>query len=75
MKDAITESQLTKPRWIDRSVMIADPLTKFGNSEFPAKLISTMTTGELDLTPSVSSEMRKLQQQRVRMNKIRDTDL
>ena len=40
------------PRWIDTSVMLADPLTKAMNTE---KLIQTMMTGEFDLKATLES--------------------
>ena len=44
------------PRWIDTSVMLADPLTKAMNTE---KLIQTMMTGEFDLKATPESLMIK----------------
>lgn len=40
------------PRWIDTSTMISDPLTKV---MLPTRLLSTMTTGILDLRPTAES--------------------
>jgi hypothetical protein len=44
------------PRWIDTSVMLADPLTKVMSSE---RMVDTMMTGRLDLTPTPESLMIK----------------
>ena len=70
LKDAITEAQHDKPRWVDTSAMIAGPLTKFGNEQFAARLVSTMETGWLDLDASASSQLRKMRQQKLRMARI-----
>ena len=40
------------PRWIDTSVMLADPLTK---SMKPDRLVDTMTTGKFDIRPTAES--------------------
>ena len=53
-----------KIRWIDTSTMICDPLTKAGPKGFADRLIACMTTGVLDLEPTVESQMKKLQQQK-----------
>ena len=44
------------PRWIDTSVMLADPLTKTMDSE---RLDQAMTTGYMDLRPTKESIMIK----------------
>jgi hypothetical protein len=44
------------PRWIDTSVMLADPLTKAMNSE---RLDHTMMTGRYDMRPTAESLMIK----------------
>jgi hypothetical protein len=44
------------PRWIDTSVMLADPLTKAMSCD---RLSSTMMTGRLDLRPTAESLMIK----------------
>ena len=44
------------PRWIDTSVMLADPLTKTMDSE---RLDETMLTGYMDLRPTKESMMIK----------------
>ena len=74
LKDTITEAQHDKPRWVDTSAMIADPLTKFGNEQFAARLVSTMETGWLDLGASASSQLRKMRQQKLRMARIVNDD-
>jgi len=68
-KDFIEEKQTDRPRWIDTSVMICDPLTKGGNAEFRSRLVNTMMTGVLDLEPTVASTMRKLRQGAARRDK------
>ena len=49
--------------------MICDPLTKFGNEAFASRLVQCMETGRLDLTATVSSELKKMKQQKARMEK------
>jgi hypothetical protein len=44
------------PRWIDTSVMLADPLTK---AMAPDRLVATMTTGVFDMRPTAESLMIK----------------
>ena len=44
------------PRWIDTSVMLADPLTKAMNCE---RLVATMETGSFDIRPTAESLMIK----------------
>ena len=44
------------PRWIDTSVMLADPLTK---SMAPDALARTMMTGRLDMRPTAEPLMIK----------------
>ena len=46
------------PRWIDTSVMLADPLTKAMNAE---RLVATMETGNFDIPPTAESLMIKEQ--------------
>ena len=72
-KDMITDEQHDKPRWIDTSTMICDPLTKTGPKNFAARLRKTMATGWLDLTPTNESLIRKMQQQRLRLQKVTTT--
>ena len=75
LKDEITEEQKDKPRWIDTSTMLCDPLTKTGPANFCARLRAAMTSGVLSLVPTVGSQMRKLQQQKARLGKILNKDL
>ena len=70
LKDEITEKQKDKPRWIDTSTMLCDPLTKSGPASFCNRLRAAMTSGVLDLKPTVGSQMKKLQQQKARLGKI-----
>ena len=70
LKDAIEEDQYNKPRWIDTSPMICDPLTKHGNNSLASRLVKTLQTGWLDLTASASSELKKMRQQKARLDKI-----
>ena len=44
------------PRWIDTSVMLADPLTKAMTDE---RMVNTMMTGRFDLRPTAESLMIK----------------
>ena len=74
LKDEITENQKDKPRWIDTSTMLCDPLTKTGPVNFCARLRSAMTSGVLNLVPTVGSQMKKLQQQKARLVKILNKD-
>ena len=69
-KDKIDEEQTDKPRWIDTSAMICDPLTKTGPANFAERLRKTMQTGVLNLIPTVKSQLRKIQQQKARLRKI-----
>ena len=48
----IDHSRGDYPRWIDTSVMLADPSTK---SMKPDRLVDTMTTGRFDLRPTAES--------------------
>ena len=69
-KDALTDGQTDRPRWIDTSAMICDPLTKTGSAAFYARLRTAMSTGMIDLRPTPESVLRKMQQQRLRMKKL-----
>ena len=69
-KDAIADGQTDRPRWIDTSTMLCDPLTKSGNAAFYNRLRTAMSTGMVDLTPTPESLLRKMQQQKLRMRKI-----
>ena len=53
------------PRWIDTSVMLADPLTKNMDSE---RLDQTMMTGYMDLRPTAESMMIKERNRAWRQN-------
>jgi hypothetical protein len=44
------------PRWIDTSVMLADPLTKVMSSE---RMVHTLMTGQFDMRPTAESLMIK----------------
>lgn len=74
-KYEITEDQTDKPIWIDTSCMPCDPLTKAGTAHFPLRRRRAMSTGILDLVPTVESQLKKLQQQRARMRNIPSGDL
>ena len=50
--DLIDHSSGDYPRWIDTSVMLADPLTKTMNAD---RLIHKMTSGRFDLQPTPES--------------------
>ena len=56
----------TRPRWIDTSTMIADPLTKQGNEKFYNCLDDTVNTGWISFIPRAESQLKKLKQQKVR---------
>ena len=74
LKDDIRDDQTDKPRWIDTSVMLCDPLTKDGSSTFHSRLRTAMSTGIMDLNPTVESQMKKLQQQKHRLARIQSLD-
>ena len=75
LKDSIEEEQYNKPRWIDTSAMIVDPLTKHGNDAFTSRLVKTTDMGLLDLTASAPSELRTMKAQTVRLHMILGKDL
>ena len=50
--------------------MICDPLTKYGNEAFSQRLVKLMSTGELDLVPTVSSELKKMKQQKEKIARL-----
>ena len=62
----IDHSRGDYPRWIDTSVMLADPLTKAMNSE---KLMNVMMTGQFDLRPTEESLMIKAKNRALRKGK------
>jgi len=68
-KDDMNEDIHDKPRWVDTSAMICDPLTKAGNEKFADRLAATMSTGRLTLEASPESQIRKMKQQKARKNK------
>ena len=49
--------------------MIVDPLTKAGNDQFKARLVNTLKTGFLNLEPTPESVLKKLKQQKYRMER------
>ena len=69
LKDYITEEQNDKIQWIDTSTMICDPLTKAGPAGFANRLIGCMQSGFLDLEPTPESQLKKMKQQKMRMEK------
>ena len=73
-KDDMNEDIHDKPRWIDTSTMICDPLTRAGNDHFADRLVSTMTTGRLDLEATPESQLKKLKQQKARQAKYLSND-
>ena len=66
LKDYVTEDEHDRIRWIDTSTMLCDPLTKAGGKTFADRLINCMQSGDLDLTPTVESQMRKMKQKKGR---------
>ena len=68
-KDDMNEQIHDKPRWIDTSAMICDPLTKAGNEHFDKRLVTTMTTGRLSLEASPASQLKTMKQQKARQAK------
>ena len=54
--------------------MLCDPLTKTGPAGFCDWLREAMSSGILNLVPTVASQMRKLQQQKARLGKIFNKD-
>ena len=69
LKDYITEDQNDKIQWIDTSTMICDPLTKAGPAGFANRLIKCMQSGFMDLEPTPESQLKKMKQQKMRMEK------
>ena len=74
LKESLEDEQYNKPRWIDTSTMICDPLTKHGHEQFASRLVSTMGTGILNLVASASSELKKMRAQKARLDRIRGAD-
>ena len=71
-KDYIEEDQHDKVRWIDTSTMICDPLTKARPQGFSDRLLDVLQTSFLSLEPTVQSQLKKLRQQKIRMQKTLD---
>ena len=69
LKDYITEDQNDKIQWIDTSTMICDSLTKAGPAGFANRLIKCMQSSYLDLEPTAESTLKKMKQQKMRMEK------
>ena len=59
-----------KPRWIDTSAMICDPLTKAGSFKFANRLNECMKTGIFDTTPTPESVIKKMAKQKQSQKKI-----
>ena len=59
-KDDWLENQHDKPRWIDTSAMICDPLTKAGTDKFHSRLGGVMESGWLNLEATPKSKAKKL---------------
>ena len=49
--------------------MICDPLTKAGPQGFADRLLEVLQTGSLSLEATVQSQLKKLRQQKMRMEK------
>ena len=62
-KDDMTIEQSDKVRWIDTSVMLADPLTKLMKAD---RLEAALLDNVLDLEPTAASQMQKLMKQQQR---------
>ena len=60
----MTEDQHEKPRWIDTSAMICDPLTKAGNFKFADRLVTALSTGLFDTRATPESTLKKLAKQK-----------
>ncbi len=56
------------PRWIDTSVMLADPLTKGMGAE---RLVETFTTGVFDIKPTAESLLIKQKKNRASRQKTK----
>ena len=74
LKESLEDEQYNKPRWIDTSTMICDPLTNHGHEQFAARLVSTMDAGILNMVASASSELKKMRAQKARLDRIRGAD-
>ena len=73
-KDDSIEDQHDKPRWIDTSAMICDPLTKAGTDKFHTRLVKTMETGLLDLEATPESTLKKMAKQKKSLQKIMEVE-
>ena len=73
-KDDWIEDQHDKPRWIDTSAMICDPLTKAGTDKFHKRLVDTMESGWFDLEATPESQLRKMSKQKKALQKIDEED-
>ena len=73
-KDDWIEDQHDKPRWIDTSAMICDPLTKAGTDKFHTRLVKTMETGLLDLEATPESTLKKMAKQKKSLQKIMEVE-
>ena len=52
-----------------KTTMICDPLTKAGPKGFADRLIRCMATGKISLEPTPESQLKKMKQQKARMEK------
>ncbi len=74
-KDSMAEDMHDKPRWIDTSAMLCDPLTKSGNEKFAERLVQCMRTRWFDTTATAESTLKKLAKQKAnRMKKLDELD-
>ena len=70
LRDTLTD----KSRWISISTMLCEPLTKNGPTTSYARLCRAMSMGVMDLSHTVESQMKKLQQQEHRLGRIPSRD-
>ena len=63
LKERLSDQDQDGVRWIDTSTMIADCLTKHMD---PQRLVHTLRTGTLDLTPTDASIIQKMKKQKGR---------
>ena len=68
-KDSLNKEQHDKIRWIDTSTMLCDSLTKAGSRNFAKRLTDCMQSGDCSLIPTEESELKKMRQQKARMQK------
>ena len=69
-KDDWIEGQHDKPRWIDTSAMICDPLTKAGTDKFHSRLVGTMESGWLSLEATPESRAKKLSKTKKKIQEL-----